>query len=52
MALKEAKKLCNKLSKSVKKAYFCKVRGEDFAKKNAFWNTVKPFLTKKGFLTN
>ena len=43
----KTKKLCNKLTKSVKKAYFRKMAREGFANK-AFWNTVKPFfiLTK------
>ena len=52
MALKEAKKFCNKLPKSVKKAYFRKVTGKGFVNNKAFWNTVKTFLTNKGFLTN
>ena len=52
LALKEAKKFCNKLTKSVKKAYFRKVTGKGFVNNKAFWNTVKPFLTNKGFLTN
>ena len=52
LALKEAKKLCNRLTKSVEKAYFRKVTGKGFANNKAFWNTVKPFLTNKGFLTN
>ena len=52
LALKEAKKFCNKLTKPVKKAYFRKVTGKDFANNKAFWNTVKPFLTNKSFLTN
>ena len=52
MALKEAKKFCNKLTKSVKKAYSRKVTGKGFANNKAFWNTVKPLLTNKGFLTN
>ena len=52
MALTEAKTFCNKLSKSVKKAYFHKVTGKGFVNNKAFWNTVKPFLTNKGFLTN
>ena len=52
LALKEAKKFCNKLPKSVKKAYFRKVTGKGFVNNKAFWNTVKTFLTNKGFLTN
>ena len=49
---KEAKNFCNELNKSVKKAYPRKVTGEDFVNNKAFWNTAKPFLTNKGFLTN
>ena len=52
LALKKVKKFCNKLTKSVKKAYFRKVTGKGFVNNKAFWNTVKPFLTNKGFLTN
>ena len=52
MTLKEAKRFCNKLTKSVKKAYFRKVTAKSFVSNKAFWNTVKPFLTNKGFLTN
>ena len=52
LALTEAKTFCNKLSKSVKKAYFHKVSGKGFVNNTTFWNTVKPFLTNKDFLTN
>ena len=52
MALKETKKFCNKLTKSVKKAYFRKVTEKGFVNNKAFWKTVKPFLTSKGFLAN
>ena len=52
LALKEAKKLCNKLTSQLKKAYFCKVIGKGFANNKAFWNKIKPFLTNIGFLTN
>ena len=50
LALKEAKKFCNKLTQSVKKSYFRKVTGKGFVNNKTFWNTVKPFLTTKGFL--
>ena len=36
LALKEVKKLCNKLIKSVKKAYFRKITGKGFANNKAF----------------
>ena len=48
----KTKKLCNKLTKSVKKAYFRKITRKGFANNKAFWNTIRPFLTNKGFLTN
>ena len=50
LALKEAKKLCNKSATSVKKAYFRKITGKSFANNMAFWITVKPFLLTKVFL--
>ena len=50
LALKEAKTFCNKLTQSVKKLYFRKVTGKSFVNSKTFWNTVKPFLTKNGFL--
>ena len=52
LVFKEAKKFCNKLTTSVKKAYFRKATRKGFVNNKAFWNTVKPFLTNKGFLTN
>ena len=36
----------------MKKSYFDKVISKGFVSNKAFWNTVKPFLTSKGFLTN
>ena len=52
LALQKAKNYCNNLSKSTKKKYFEKVTKKGFVNNRAFWNTVKPFLTNKGFLTN
>ena len=52
MVLKEAKTFCNKLIKSIKKTYYCKVTEKGFVNNKTFWNTVKPFLANKGFLTN
>ena len=49
--LERSKKVLQ-LTKSVKKAYFCNITGKGFANNKVFWNTVKPFLTNKGFLTN
>ena len=49
---KKAKNTCNTLKKLAKKSYFDKVTSKDFVSNKAFWNTVKPFLANKGFLTN
>ena len=50
LALKEAKKLCNKLTKSVKKAYFGKVTGKGFANIKASGIQSNLFLLTKVFL--
>ena len=39
-------------NKFAKKCDFDKVTSKGFGSNKAFWNTVKPFLTNKGFLTN
>ena len=52
LAMKCAKNLCNNLIKTNKKSYFQKVREKSFANNKAYWNTIKPFLTNKGFLTS
>ena len=52
LAMKCAKNLCNNLIKTNKKSYFQKVREKGFANNKAYWNTIKPFLTNKGFLTS
>ena len=49
-----SKRLCNNLTKATKVDYFKKVtnnRGKSFVSNKSFWNTVKPFLTNKGFMT-
>ena len=48
----KAKNTCNNLSKCAEKSYFHKLTSKDFMSNKAFWNTVEPFLTNKGFLTN
>ena len=52
LALKKAKMFYNKLTKSIKTSYFCKVTGKGFVNNKTFWNIVKPFLANKGSLTN
>ena len=48
---KKAKSTSNNLNKFAKKSYFNKVTSKGFVSNKTFWNTVKPFLTNKGFLT-
>ena len=49
---KKVKIICNSINKSTKKAYFADISRKGFVSNKTFWNTVKPFLTNKGFLTN
>ena len=48
MKTKKKKNICLK----AKKGYFNKVTADEVMSKRKFWNTVKPFLTSKGFLHN
>ena len=48
---KKAKNTCNHLNKFAKKSYFDKVTSKGFVSNKAFWNTVKPFLTKGSLQT-
>ena len=50
--IKKQKTHATTLKKFPKKSYFDKVTGKVFVSNKALWNTVKPFLTNKGFLTN
>ena len=52
MAVKSTKNLCNDVSKTNKKYYSQKVTQNGFVNNKAFWNTIKLFLTNKGFLTS
>ena len=52
LAIKGAKNYCNNLTRTTKKNFFHRVTKNGFANNKKFWNTVKPFLTNKGFLTN
>ena len=42
--------LCNNKTKYAKKAYFQKVTAKKGSK--SFWNTIKPFFTNRGIITN
>ena len=48
--MKGAENLFNNLIETNKKSYFQKATQKDFANNKTFWNTIKPFLTNKGFL--
>ena len=50
--MKWAKNYCNNLTRTTKENFFQSVTKSGFANNKKFWNTVKPFLTNKGFLTN
>ena len=52
LAYKKAKNICNSLNKKAKKDYFKKATADGVMSNRGFWNTVKPFLTSKGFLQN
>ena len=52
MVMKRAKNYCNNLTRTTKNNFFQRVIKSGFANSEKFWNTVKPFLTNKGFLTN
>ena len=52
LGYKKAKNTWNNLSKFAKMSYLDKVTSKGFVSNKAFWNTVKPFLTNKVFLTN
>ena len=49
---KKARNTCNNRKKFKKMSYFYKVTSKGFVSNTAFWNTVNPFLTNKGFLIN
>ena len=49
---KKAKYTCSNLKKFAKKSYFDKVTSKGSVSNKAFCNTVKQFLTNRGFLTS
>ena len=50
LAFKEQKNIYKNLNKKTKKNYFSKINSNGVMGNKQFWNTVKPFLTCKGFL--
>ena len=52
LAFKKAKNNCNNINKKAKKAYFERMNKQGSISSKSFWNTVKPFLTNKGFITS
>ena len=52
LAFKKQKNICKNLNKKTKKNYFSKITSNGVIGNKQFWNTVKPFLTSKGFLQN
>ena len=52
-AYKKVKNKCNTLTRKAKKRYFEYVaKNENFATSKTFWNTVRPFLTNKGTISD
>ena len=53
LAYKKIKNKCNNLVKKSKKRYFQKnCSSEGSASSKSFWNTVEPFISSKGTLSN
>ena len=49
---KKIKNKCNSLTKKAKKKYFQNVSNQNSSTSKKFWNTVKPFMTNKGAISN
>ena len=52
LAYKKIKNKCNNLLKKSKKKYFQENENEGSVSNKSFWNTVKPFISNKGTLSN
>ena len=52
LTYKKAKNICNSLNRKEKRDYFKKATADGIMSNRKFWNTVKAFLTWKGFLQN
>ena len=52
LAFKSQENICKNLNKKTKKNYFSKITSNGVIGNKQFWNTVKPFVTSKGFLHN
>ena len=52
LAFKSIKNKCNNLLKKSKKKYFLENANEGSVSSKSFWNTVKPFISNKGTLSN
>ena len=52
LAFKSIKNKCNNLLKKSKKKYFLENANEGSVSSKLFWNTVKPFISDKGTLSN
>ena len=52
LAMKRAKSYCNNLTRTTKKNFFQNVSKNSFANNKKFWNSVKKFLTNKGYCKN
>ena len=51
LAYKKARNVCNSLNRKVKRDYFRDASAKGIMSNKTFWNTVKPFMSSKGFFT-
>ena len=52
LTFKKQRNICKNLYEKSKNNYFSKIISNGILGNKQFWNTVKPFLTSKGFLHN
>ena len=53
LAYKKVKNKCNTLARKTKKRYFEYVaKNKNFATSKIFWNTIRPFITNKGTISD
>ena len=53
LAYKKVKKKCNTLTRKTKKRYFEYIaKNKNFAMSKTFWNTIRPFITNKGTISD
>jgi len=51
LSFKKARNYCNSLNRKTKRQYFKEASSEGVMNNKKFWDTLKPFMTNKGFST-